>query len=152
MPNPVVHGGVNTLVYIALAFILSFHLMVMDWWWMVLFGLVFDFDHVPYFLLNTRPLTIQNLKTSGRTDYVNKVPHFYPCHTLEFQVLLVCMYIGTGGATWSLGALAGWGIHLVTDVASYLRQYHSFNPWAKYWSIGYYFLKGKREQSVQLYR
>ncbi len=148
MSNPLVHGGINTLVYVIVSLALSVPLSWGDWGLIVVFGIIFDLDHVPYFILHTRPFTFQNMKDSINADYSGQVPHFYACHTIEFQILLVCIYFGTGCVTWALWIVSGWFVHLVTDVVVYLRHYHGFFPWVKFWTIGYYFLKGKREQSI----
>ncbi len=147
MSNSLIHVVINTLVYLVTTLALSILLTWVAWWWVVFFGVIFDLDHVPYFLYHTRPLTLQNLKASAKEDYAKKVPHFYACHTLEFEVLLACIYLGTGANIWAMWALAGWGIHVVTDAVSYLRQYHGLNPWAQYWSVGYYIAKEKRGYS-----
>ncbi len=146
MPNPIVHGVINTIGYVTLAFLLVFPLTWTDWGWMVLAGIFFDVDHAIYYLVSTRPLTIPHLKERMRVDYGTQIPHFYVCHNLEFLVVLCSIYLGSGGIAWLMWVFAGWSIHLGTDAVAYMRHYHSFQPWAQYWNIGYYYIKRKREQ------
>ncbi len=141
MSNPLVHGCINTIAYVTVSIAVAVPLAWEAWILMVLFGTIFDLDHVPYFLLHTRPFTFQNLKNTLKADYTGQVPHFYACHTLEFQLLLVCIYVGTGGISWALWLLASWLMHLLTDIVVYLRHYRGFLPWVKFWSIVYYFAR-----------
>ncbi len=53
------------------------------------FGVIFDADHAMYFLPHTRPLNVQNLKESIKNDYRKQIPHFYPCHTIEFELIVI---------------------------------------------------------------
>ena len=102
-------------------------------------GVVFDLDHVIYYLATTRPVTVEALRARMTRDYHGSIPHFYACHCVEFVAgwFLVIILLPAGlEAKMNLVLVGtGWLVHVVADIAVYLWHYRGWSPWLPYWSM-----------------
>ncbi len=148
MSNFLVHGIVNTLIYLLVLVIFLMPFEGGTWILVVIAGNILDVDHVPYFLIHFGPFNVQNIKKVLEEDYAGKIPHFYLFHTLEFELVLVIFANIFWTEAWVSWILFSWSFHLLTDLVCYLQYYRSFNPWGKFWVATYYFTRGKPKKVI----
>src|SRR5271157_3228029 len=129
MSNSLVHVLVNALFYVLLVFLVPLPFQVWDLILFVLYGTVLDIDHAIFFVSMTRPLTRANLAARLKKDYAEQVPHFYICHSVEFEVILMSFVLIFPQIPFFFWLFLGWSLHLLTDMGSYFTYYHHVFPW-----------------------
>lgn len=104
----------------------------------ILGGIVFDVDHLLYYILTTKPPSIGKIKKRMEQDYQNSNPHPYIFHSIEF-ITVSAIFLAIVPNEIYLVLIVGWAVHMLTDTIVYIREYRSCRPWLPYFCLIYYY-------------
>jgi hypothetical protein len=93
-------------------------------------GLVVDFDHLIYYSIKYKNISIKKFLTWAYKEYRIHNPHFYIFHSVYTFMLIAYFSIYSGG----MFKLVFFGVflHLLVDVCTYILYYKSYKPWLRY--------------------
>ncbi len=136
--------SIYSLFYISLA--ATNHVIFAPSWahliYFIFGSIVFDLDHLLYYLLTTEPTQFSAIKKRMEYDYEFNIPHFYFAHTIEFIVVITFIAVIIQSAFF-LWLSFGWMIHLLQDALVYwkIEKSASMDPksdprlWRVYFSV-----------------
>ena len=129
------HIIINTSIALFLHFLGYFS--ASDAYMFIAGGIVFDIDHLFYFLFAERTLSIKRMMAVGRQLLSTLTPKLYVFHTIEFfLIFLVVGYMFSPLTPLFLG----FSLHLLLDIYNYVSHGKKFS-WAPYWSLIYMTMK-----------
>ena len=101
----------------------------------VLGGILIDFDHLLYEVINSKTLSIRKVKTSLKNYHKIMKPNFYFFHT--FETLVLSTFLTFNYFPELRYYYIGYLIHFVCDVSSYVSFHKRDTFWLKHWSLAW---------------
>jgi hypothetical protein len=96
-------------------------------------GILFDIDHLFYFIFAERTLSITKMAAVGRNLLATHTPKLYIFHTIEFFSVFLSLAIFN---PFLMPLFLGLALHLLLDILNYQIHGKRFS-WMPYWSITY---------------